>query len=53
MDPENQDRIKSLVDVQRHLEQTDLLLVDAGIDLLLDVLLEDVNDGEPQLDSCQ
>src|SRR5262245_4391851 len=42
-----------LLDVERHLEQPNLLVVDAPVDLLLDVLFENVNDGEPQLDSCQ
>jgi len=45
--------VADLGDVEGHLEQPDLLVVDLWVDLLLDVLFEDVNDGEPQLDSCQ
>src|SRR6266508_314512 len=42
-----------LGDVERHLEQSDLFVVDRRIDLLLDFVFEDMHHREPQLDSCQ
>src|SRR5438093_1053696 len=47
------DRVANRIHVERQLGEADLIPVDVGIDLRLDLFFEDVDDRESQLDSCQ
>src|SRR4029077_16740957 len=53
LSPRSAHRLFPLLDVQGHLEEADLLLVHGAVGLLFDVIFEDMQHGEPKLDSRQ